>query len=442
MKNTLFYLVLITTGHSVIGSASSSQQLHVPMMASLSPEIMDLAIAHLPATVRTFANMIEKKLETADFILFYGPPGTSKTTTALAIGQKYYAERAWGFRGSDLLGNQYQNSAKEIMNASLIPIIRRASEQPQYIVIDEIQKFAKKGKNDSGERSSAIAHFWSLTDEMRKTSNIMLVGTCNSVAGFPKALEDRFGLLSRFKFDGVANQLYAEVCKYYLAKSAIPNDINSTMIETEVAPKLRCSVRQVEHIVKAAKRYAFTRDPLAPKIQKDDVIAAIEEMMRLQNAKTESWEKSLKRHEHKTQAVSSYGGVALAVTGLCVTAGVVTLQHHYRKQDDIKHRENLESSDRALAFQKATELKREADGADYCCFVPTCFQSGYLNASPEGKDLVIERQNERWEARGETFGVSGDTAKTATQVGVPLTIAGGGVALAVKMGAIAACTIS
>jgi hypothetical protein len=431
----------------------------------LEETIVDLGFEHLPKKVKNLADMISRGRLTQDFILFYGPPGTAKTTSARCMGQKLFGDRCHVFAGSDLTGDQFQNSGRKILDINFNPIIRAAALHTQFIVIDEFQKLIKKRKNISEERDGVTTKIWSKMDEMRGAGNIILVGTCNKVNNLPGPVLSRFVEGAHYHFEKSPIALYSRLMRLYLSRSLMPYNITSDKDVQYLVRQFNCEVRKVEQIVREASKIAFARDCESPVIEKADILQALQEYKKAKKSHSISWEKWLKKHERKIQVGTVIG---TATAGLVMGGYGLYKQNEWRQQDldrqktqreeDIQRQNELQKAqldqaksqaDEQMKLQKEMEVDRNASMAHYNCLVPSPLRFEYNSASPEVKARVDERQETQWDAIGGTVGVKGKTARRVTQVGVPAAttvgVGAGGTAIAVQMGWItlpAACIIS
>lgn len=440
-KNMSLFMVLsIYTGLFGADTSCSTQsypdgRYNVETEFEVAEDMVKIGMAHLPGRVRSYVNAIATGHIKSGVVLFEGPPGAAKTTTAKCIGQQYYNKtpafpgelRSHVFHGSMLTGDQYQNSGVTVLRTNIEPIIARAKDAPQFIVFDEFQKLVKKSDNNSSERESAASQILKLFDAMDKTNNIIFIGTCNKTKGIPGPIMSRFSDL--FKFGEPSVALSAAVLEHYLLKADIPTTVTTAAELDKVAKNFKEGVRQVKHIVNRAKVCVLDRKTDRGVISCQDLIDAINEYNKEFGPKKITWEKFFKKHQHKIIVAATICTVTMAGVGLYLHIKNMNLQEAHRvgdlarqareRAEDVataaaRHDEVLAQAAKSAADQMTQVAEQEAarlrHAADFNGLVPPFLRSEFNTLSPEEQAKCLIERRKRIEGQYGTIGVLGDVA--------------------------------
>lgn len=435
---SLFMVLSISTGLFGADTSYSSQsypdgRYKVETEFEVAEDMVKIGMAHLPGRVRSYVNAIATGHIKSGVVLFEGPPGAAKTTTAKCIGQQYYNNtsafpgdiRSHVFHGSMLTGDQYQNSGVTVLRTNIEPIIARAKDVPQFIVFDEFQKLVKKSENNSSERESAASQILKLFDAMDKTNNIIFIGTCNKTKGIPGPIMSRFSDL--FKFGEPTAALSAAILEHYLSKADIPTTVTTAAELDKVAKNFKEGVRQVKHIVNRAKVCVLDRETNRGVISSQDLIDAINEYNKEFGPKKITWEKFFKKHQHKIIVGATICTVSIAAVGLYMIVQNANLQKAYRvedlarqareravdeataaaRHDDALAQAAKSATDQLIqgAEQEAARLRR---AADFNGLVPPFLRSEFNQLSPEEKVKCLAERQERIAGQYGNIGSIGD----------------------------------
>lgn len=324
MKKLLLFSVLCTGMHINFGAAQSTVQeggyrgFLDPRISDtrLEPEVVEMAIAHLPKDVNDFAMMIGRGLLTKDMVLFTGPAGIGKKTAAYAIGQRYYPEEnVHAFLGTLLTCADDGRIDLRKFDSEMNPIIERAHKEPQFVIIHNFDVLIRIKKGMSREQRGAVKDLKGSLEDISNQDNIILVGLCHKTNKIPERLAQFFPLsLYRFDENTITPAFLSALLEYYLAHAETSHNISKEICD-DLVQNFPANARKVRQLVSGAAVEAFKRDPNAS-IEANDIVAAVQEYNeRLHAQWVDSWKRSLNKHSG-TVAV---GAGLLACAGLLIS---------------------------------------------------------------------------------------------------------------------------
>ncbi len=423
-------VILLTLGitSQLFGASSSKDDANKSKLMLMQPKPLDkqevaIALECLPEKLKRLEKKWNGKHISSTCILFYGPPGTGKTTTARAMAQEHF-KSSYFFKGQDFTGNKYQNSGKKTLNANLFPIIKKASQEKQCIVIDELHQFIKKKKNDSRHLRNLATYFWQMIDEMMDTGNIVLIGTCNKIDKLPASVASRFSESKRYEFERAPLLLYKRLLSLYLPRADFPHSITDGADIRDLAQRFDCEVRKVAQLVEDASEVAYNRDDQNTVITKDDMLQALQEYREARADQGESWGKWLKKHERKIYIGAAVAGVALTAGGLYLSYQQKKDQLKWRN-DDLNRQNKQRKSDvkrqkqfhkQQMDFQQQENWRQRAEKIVY-----NWSKDDFNMEIPEVQKMALEmmdrRDNKRY-CRGTMPDISPTIKKVASGINV------------------------
>ncbi len=373
-------LLILGVSSPLFGASSSKDDANKSKLMLMQPKPLEkeevgIALECLPEKLKRLEKKWNGGHVSSTCMLFYGPPGNAKTTTARALGQEHFPSRSYFFRAQAFTGNKYQNSGKETLKANLLPIIKKASKEKQCIVIDEFHQFIKKKKNDSRHLRNLATYFWQMIDEMMDTGNIVLIGTCNKIDKLPAPVASRFSESRRYEFKRAPLLLYERLLSLYLPRADFPHSITDEADIRDLAQRFNCEVRKVAQLVEDASEIAYNRGDQNTVITKADMLQALQEYREARDDQGESWGKWLKKHERKIYIGAAVAGVALTATGLYLSYQQKQDQIKWRNQDIIKQKD-----------QRTADLDRQQK-----------FHNQQIEQQKKFHEQQIEQQNKLYE---------------------------------------------
>ncbi len=341
-------MMLLMSGvvFQIFGSSSSGEGAmklkHMLMQPkSLDEQKVSIALECLPETLKSLKKGWDGGHISSTCMLFYGPPGTGKKTAARALGQKYFASRSYFFRLQSFIGDRYRNNGKEVLRANLLPIIKKASKEKQYIVIDGLHQLTKKQSRNSWQLRILEADFWQIVDEMMDTGNIALVGTCNKIDKLPQPISDRFSESKRHEFEHAPPLLYERLLSLYLSRAEFLHDITDDVDIREIAQKFDGEAGRVTQLVEEAVEIAYNRNHQNTVITKDDMFRAFREHELRNPLKKQNWKEWFQEHEREVR-------ISFVVFAMVLMVVAAIAEHCLKKTNGECRQDALNSSYRDI----------------------------------------------------------------------------------------------
>ncbi len=217
---------------SCIGKVERLTEEDVIKFIEDSPPRLNFFIQTLKDRVSAGQDLYQKDCyDKPPFVTLVGPPGTGKSSLAIAIAQHCSLHPT--FLKATTLADRYQNSAESNLNEIFNSI--ENSKGPQAIILDEMHKIIKQDKpNDN----NAAAVLWQLLDGVNRSKNILFIATANDITGLPEQLRQRLtGRIYIFKTPNLDYRI--KTMRYHLNKlkplipiSLSKRDINYLARET------------------------------------------------------------------------------------------------------------------------------------------------------------------------------------------------------------------
>lgn len=261
MKKIFFLNLVILGGNSLFGAARSTDV----STTAIDERLAEISIAHAPEAIGILLGELRdrtRKLNPAcDRALFVGPPGTGKTTLALALAQKSDAAVHF-FKSRDLKGDKYARSGLVAIDTHLVPIIEMATIGRHVVIIDEFDRLIK-AKEDEEDSEDRVAYFWQVLDNMLATGNIFFVGTCNQTENFPAPLNDRLPEDCRYHIGLPSKACRIDAFKYLLRINN-DNHEHDQLLDEVAGEASEMSLRLIQRATLKASLKARRRQGVMP----------------------------------------------------------------------------------------------------------------------------------------------------------------------------------
>ncbi len=190
------------------------------------------------------------------FILV-GPPGTGKTTLAYAVAHMLNYPVVF-IPATSLLGhfrNETSNKIEKFLQEQTVDGL------PKVIIIDELHKLFEHYANNNADDSQSAAAFWLAIDKIEKyNSNVIIIGTANSVVKLPPEIKSRFSgkIITMPLLD--KNQKIQTFINSIAHDQSIEldNSVNDEFIAKMLQQIQNCSLRDVQLIIDSAKIFYYS----------------------------------------------------------------------------------------------------------------------------------------------------------------------------------------
>lgn len=192
-----------------------------------------------------------KALALANRILLVGPPGSGKSSLALAIA--YKTKRRYLFVSAASLANEFKNSSISILDQLFDPLIQ--TSEPTVVIFDEITAFTDKFGMATNPDPGAVEHFWIKLDLCRHNPHLLIIFTTNSTKKLPETIQDRFAGY-HFTIPAPRQAFRDEIFRRSFTYRA---DVDSSFLAYLSKKTRSLSLREINSIVKHAEKNALYR---------------------------------------------------------------------------------------------------------------------------------------------------------------------------------------
>lgn len=331
-------------------------------------------------------------------LLMVGPSGVGKTTIAKAIA--VLAHRPYVLIKAPQLLTRFQFSGAENITNTIKTIL--AEQQPCVIIVDEINCFFDRFKNEQQPDKETATALWLAIDECAARDDIFFIGITNEASNIPDQLKTRF---ANHMLEIPLPDIYARkrIMRFYLKN--VRHGLTNMMLN-ELADKAHgLSARELEDMMKNAIEKAYDRNSHYLKVRFTDIEYALQEIRphgRILTAIKKVW-------DNKKEIVKEAGPyVAVAGFALNVVQALVN-EMHFKEQHHLNTMNYALAQDNYSLSKSGHNLQRQSHalGKQSFEFQRKCHEEGQLwqrvNHRLQLKSQKMQKRSLEWQDFDHSF---------------------------------------
>ena len=225
--------------------------------------------------------------------IFFGEPGTGKTTTAEAIAYKM-SQYGWEYKflPSTLFLGEHRNQAAILLQKELEAI--KKSKKKTILIIDELNLLMEHSESKNHDTDATAKVLWAFLDQQKNNNDFFFIGTMNRINKLPQAYKSRI-ILNCIKFPLIDSAGFKRKSireNLTTKNTSFHEEVTDAFLDEELKKMGSCSDRDLNNLsnmirIKSKINILENPDPNAPatsiatmKIKKAAIAAAIDQYVK------------------------------------------------------------------------------------------------------------------------------------------------------------------
>lgn len=258
--------------------------------------------------------------------VFWGAPGTGKTSTALAIAHEMLISRQWKHRffSSGNVAEKDRNATAVRLRKVLEEI--EADKTPTILIIDEMNELLENTESKNHDTNTTSNLLWTFLDRQLSNPNFFCIGTMNRVHLLAEPFKSRYST-DFILFPLLANPLLKAAilrAKLINTGTSVAAHVTDEQISALLQPLPHCEGRDLKKISCLCKKMICRRRPISNDelvVDLDILTRTIEEFrqqcVHLQVGRIQETDEEQRERHHREQQTLQ---IRLAETGFALQA--------------------------------------------------------------------------------------------------------------------------